>query len=520
MNEICYIENELPIRKIEIEGETMKQYIGDKLEYEGGWSMKENEYVRNGVGYVATSSSQFQKVVYNQGQEQQVMIEVKGDEMIEYDENHKIVYKGGYEKGCIRKGEGFVYSYENNSLKRISKCIDGQVSFVWKVLDGNKMKELNENGICLYYGEYKEEELIFYREGEGDEFDNNAMLIYSGRWKHDKREGSGCYYKNRFLVYEGEWKDGLANGKGKVYDTNGDIIRECEWKDGYSEIEDGVWVFLEDDKKRRIYQNGKLRYDGLMENDRPEGYGVFYDKKIYEGEWRKGVLEIDENVFIFYRDSLIRVKDENGIVKYRGEWKDGKPEGYGIYFEDGKKKYEGEWKNGYYHTKGSTWFNYVNEKEQMVIPLKKTKSVSNKKNIVFIEDVMNKEESEKEIKKWKCILFVGISIISILVLMLVIYLSYYIYICNRTDVTIHNSFEWNHMSKKVRNLVISEGVCNDLTGLFEFSHYQYLESLTVNAHSFQNVISLTITDNPQLSSISFKGISFDRARILIISSIF
>lgn len=133
------------------------------------------------------------------------------------------------------------------------------------------MKELNENGICLYYGEYKEEELIFYREGEGDEFDNNDMLIYSGRWKHDKREGSGCYYKNRFLVYEGEWKDGLANGKGKVYDTNGDIIRECEWKDGYSEIEDGVWVFLEDDKKRRIYQNGKLRYDGLMENDRPEG---------------------------------------------------------------------------------------------------------------------------------------------------------------------------------------------------------------------------------------------------------
>ena len=225
-------------------------------------------------------------------------------------------------------------------------------------------------------------------------------------------------------------------------------------------------------------------------------------------------------MFIFYRDSLIRVKDENGIVKYRGEWKDGKPEGYGIYFEDGKKKYEGEWKNGYYHTKGSTWFNYVNEKEQMVIPLKKTKSVSNKKNIVFIEDVMNKEESEKEIKKWKCILFVGISIISILVLMLVIYLSYYIYICNRTDVTIHNSFEWNHMSKKVRNLVISEGVCNDLTGLFEFSHYQYLESLTVNAHSFQNVISLTITDNPQLSSISFKGISFDRARVLIISSIF
>ena len=58
------------------------------------------------------------------------MIEVKEDEMIEYDDNHKVVYKGGYEKGCIRKGEGFVYSYENNSLKKISKCIDGQVSFV------------------------------------------------------------------------------------------------------------------------------------------------------------------------------------------------------------------------------------------------------------------------------------------------------------------------------------------------------------------------------------------------------
>ena len=71
VNEICYIENELPIRKIEIDGETMKQFTGDKLEYEGGWIMKENEYVRNGAGYIATSSSQFQKVVYDQGKEQQ-----------------------------------------------------------------------------------------------------------------------------------------------------------------------------------------------------------------------------------------------------------------------------------------------------------------------------------------------------------------------------------------------------------------------------------------------------------------
>ena len=207
----------------------------------------------------------------------------------------------------------------------------------------------------------------------------------------------------------------------------------------------------------------------------------------------------------------IEVKDENGNVKYQGEWKDGKPEGYGTYYEDGEIKYEGEWKNGSYHVKGNIWFNYVTEKEEVVIPLKKSKSLSKKNRVVVVED-----ENKTKKKNWKCISIV--SIISVLVLLVVIFLSYYLYICLRTNVTIHNSFEGEHMNKNVRNLVIRENLLNDLTGSFEFSNYQYLESITIYDHSFQNVKSVTISDNLQLSTISFRGQSFYNAITIEISS--
>ena len=45
-----------------------------------------------------------------------------------------------------------------------------------------------------------------------------------------------------------------------------------------------------------------------------------------------------------------------------------------------------------------------------------------------------------------------------------------------------------------------------------------MESLTVNDHSFQNVKSVTISDNPQLSTISFRGQSFSNAISIEISS--
>ena len=34
------------------------------------------------------------------------------------------------------------------------------------------------------------------RNGEGDLFDNKEILEYSGRWKMNKREGKGLYYRS------------------------------------------------------------------------------------------------------------------------------------------------------------------------------------------------------------------------------------------------------------------------------------------------------------------------------------
>ena len=50
----------------------------------------------------------------------------------------------------------------------------------------------------------------------------------------------------------------------------------------------------------------------------------------YQGKTKPIVVEVNGIDEIQDKEE-IEVKDENGSVKYRGEWKDGKPEGYGAY---------------------------------------------------------------------------------------------------------------------------------------------------------------------------------------------
>ena len=62
------------------------------------------------------------------------------------------------------------------------------------------------------------------KEGKGHliEYDVNGKLIYEG----DNINGKGKYYYNGTLKYEGEYLNGEKNGKGKEYQTNGNILFE------------------------------------------------------------------------------------------------------------------------------------------------------------------------------------------------------------------------------------------------------------------------------------------------------
>jgi hypothetical protein len=78
---------------------------------------------------------------------------------------------------------------------------------------------------------------------------------YEGGWKHNKREGWGCYFHGRD-TYEGEWANNRAEGRGVYYYGDG----------------------------RRFY--------GLYKDDCKDGRGVMYmpDGRVLDEVYEEGEL--------------------------------------------------------------------------------------------------------------------------------------------------------------------------------------------------------------------------------------
>ena len=168
-------------------------------------------------------------------------------EMILYDEKHRIVYTGGYDDDYNKSGNGLIYEYEEDELKRVFVCKDGKKEFVKiEIIDSTTMKEFDENGKTVYEGGYNK--ISLQREGKGDLYDSNQYLIYSGDWREGKKEGKGCYYKNNLIAYEGEWKNDKPNGKGEYCNKDGEVILEGEWIDGVIEYQYEKKFYYEDGK--------------------------------------------------------------------------------------------------------------------------------------------------------------------------------------------------------------------------------------------------------------------------------
>ena len=110
------------------------------------------------------------------------------------------------------------------------------------------------------------------------------------------------------------------------------------------------------DPEEELYENGKIKYRGDFQKDLFYGFGIYYSekgRKIYEGEWKNGVMDGEGSFFIKER------------LSYKGEWKKGRKNGKGIlFYKNGEKEYDGEWKNGgkngigkYYFPSGKLQYN-------------------------------------------------------------------------------------------------------------------------------------------------------------------
>jgi stage V sporulation protein K len=68
----------------------------------------------------------------------------------------------------------------------------------------------------------------------------------------------------------------------------------------------------------KFYNNGNLQFEGLTENDKPNGFGKYYYETgllMYEGEWLNGVYHGRGTLY-----------NEQGKVVYSGIWSFGKPQ--------------------------------------------------------------------------------------------------------------------------------------------------------------------------------------------------
>ena len=151
-------------------------------------------------------------------------------------ESNKIVCSCLYNEDHEKDGIGYVYN--DGNIEKSILFEKGNEVQVMKVFVGQTMSEFDENGILIYEGGYLNSIAKDYpREGKGIELVDGKMK-YEGEWKNNKKEGFGVEMKNNFAYYNGYWKNDLPNGEGRIMDK-GKVLYKGEWKNGVMELSVG-----------------------------------------------------------------------------------------------------------------------------------------------------------------------------------------------------------------------------------------------------------------------------------------
>ena len=125
-------------------------------------------------------------------------------------------------------------------------------------------------------------------------------MSYEAEYLNGQRNGKGKLYNyNGNLAYEGKFLNGQKHGKGKEYNMNGKLIFEGEYLYGYR-------------NKGKSYINSKLEFEGEYLYDR-KWNGKGYDKYgniIYELQNGNGTIKEydDNNGYLMYEDEYLNGK--------------------------------------------------------------------------------------------------------------------------------------------------------------------------------------------------------------------
>ena len=130
--------------------------------------------------------------------------------------------------------DGICYEYENGECKRKYRYKNDEKGLLMSEFKGEVMIDYDDNGKRVYEGGYVlDKDLGYVRNGEGSEFTSDGVsALYVGHYEKGVRSGEGTLYADGYPQYIGEWKNGLKNGMGKEYDKNGKVVKEGVWTNG------------------------------------------------------------------------------------------------------------------------------------------------------------------------------------------------------------------------------------------------------------------------------------------------
>ena len=209
----------------------------------------ESLFCREGKGCVLQNGKVKRVSEFKEGKEVRVWKVMENGMATEYDENGRVAYYGEYAENvfffCPRNGRGTVY--ENGVMKEVSWFENGLVVRREKVFEGDEMMEYDRDGQLVYRGGYVEDEGDIVRNGRGEVYKNGELqcvgVFEKGKVvKKEKEIVDGTlqvFDKWGGLVYEGEYQfsEGklIPAGQGMEY-RRGKPYREGIYEDGQIKI--------------------------------------------------------------------------------------------------------------------------------------------------------------------------------------------------------------------------------------------------------------------------------------------
>lgn len=199
----------------------------------------------------------------------------------------------------------------------------------------------NDNGLLISEGIVDEGG---NRRGPWKDYSPSGVVTAEGIYAESRRTGTWKFYNTEGkLEQAGSYINGRIDGTWRWYYPNGELLREEDYFQGRR---DGTYT--------EYTRTGEIIARGTYADGERNG-----EWKITTGD------NTEEGTYLLgLRDGLWRSWYPNGKLRFRGEFKQGNPDGRHIfYYDSGRQKEDGYYKNGF---RTRTWKKYNEEGEVLL----------------------------------------------------------------------------------------------------------------------------------------------------------